>query len=162
MVQQEELEVAFDTYLATLADARRLDDWSRFGALFTADGVYSRAGLGDCQGRAAISARAQHQMTTFPGDHVEKFEVTWHFFVLSARQVVFEVRHVMADPGDGSVHAASTTSMLTYAGEGLWSRCTDLQSRAAYAEMVRGWLRAAEQHRRHPAPAELQHSPDRG
>ena len=45
----------------------------------------------------------------------------------------------MRDPGDGSVHTASTISMLTYAGQGLWSRCDDVQNVHAYSEMMRGW-----------------------
>lgn len=41
------------------------------------------------------------------------------------------------------MHTASTLSLMTYAGEGLWSRVTDVQSVHAYTVMLRGWTRAA-------------------
>ena len=32
-----------------------------------------------------------------------------------------ETRHTLRDPGDGSMHFALSTTLLTYGGEGVWA-----------------------------------------
>jgi ketosteroid isomerase-like protein len=157
-MHDQELESAFAAYRADVAEMQRTGDWSRYADHFTQDAVYRRHGYADFVGREAIRAFIHTSMTTFPGNQMARFDIIWRIFKEPGRdptrtafwhaqnQVVFELRHVMRDPGDGSEHAASTTSMLTYAGGGLWSRCSDLHNLRAYSEMMRGWSRAAQKH----------------
>lgn len=158
-MQELGLAGAFDAYRADVAEMQRTGDWSRYADHFTEDAVYRRHGYADFVGREAIRAFIHQSMTTFPGNQMVGFNIIWRFFKEPAphspaaadlwnpeSHVVFELRHVMRDPGDGSEHAASTTSMLTYAGNGLWSRCTDVHNMRAYSEMMRGWYRAAHKH----------------
>ena len=141
-----DLESAFAAYRADVEECQRTGDWSGYADAFTEGAVYRRRGYADFTGREAIRAFVHASMTSFPGDQMVGFELVWRSFEHSKHQVVFELRHVMRDPGDGSVHTASTISMLTYAGQGLWSRCDDVQNLHAYSEMMRGWSRAAEKH----------------
>ncbi len=140
------IDAAFAAYVDALTAARRDDAWDAYADCFTPDAVYRRHGHPDAVGREAIAGFAHESMTTFPGSQIGRFDVTWHVVDHEAQHVVFEVRHVMRDPGDGSHHEASTASLLTYAGGGRWNGCADLYSPHAYAEMVRGWLRASERH----------------
>lgn len=159
-MQEQDLTGAFDAYRADVAKMHRNGDWSRYADHFTEDAVYRRHGYADFVGREAIRTFINRAMTTFPGNQMVRFDIIWRFVKDPAPDtartsadvwnpdpnVVFELRHVMRDPGDGSEHAASTTSMLTYAGDGLWSRCTDVHNTRAYSEMLRGWYRAASKH----------------
>ncbi len=85
-------------------------------------------------------------MTTFPGSQIGRFDVTWHVVDHEAQHVVFEVRHVMRDPGDGShtrpARRACSPTPAADAGTGAPTSTAP----HAYAEMVRGWLRASERH----------------
>lgn len=141
-----DLELAFAAYRERVEEIIGSGDWSAYGDLFTEDAVYRRHGYADFEGREAIRAFIHGSMTTFPGNQIVGFTVVWRIFEHHNDRVVFELRNTMRDPGDGSVHAASTTSMMTYAGDGLWSGCSDLHHARAYTDMVRGWSRAAQAH----------------
>ena len=54
----------------------------------------------------------------------------------------------MPDPGDGSVHEASNLTILTYAGNGLWSCEEDVYNPMRFARMAVEWAEVAEAHGR--------------
>ena len=54
----------------------------------------------------------------------------------------------MPDPGDGSLHEASNLTILTYAGDGLWSREEDVYNPMRFARMSVGWATVAHEHGR--------------
>ena len=63
-------------------------------------------------------------------------------------RVVCEVRNLMPDPGDGSVHEASNITILTYAGDGLWSREEGVYNPLRFARRAVSWARVVAQHGR--------------
>ena len=87
-------------------------------------------------------------MTSFPGDTMVSFPIAWHVVDAATRRVVCEVRNLMPDPGDGSVHEASNLTILTYADDGLWSREEDVYNPMRFARMAVGWARVADEHGR--------------
>ena len=62
--------------------------------------------------------------------------------------MICEVRNLMPDPGDGSVHEASNLTILTYGGDGLWACEEDVYNPMRFAEMARSWARVADAHGR--------------
>jgi hypothetical protein len=134
------LEGAFRAFRARVDSIVTRGAWSEFADEFTEDAVYCRLGHDDLIGREAIRSWITTAMTTFPGTMLVGFEVSWSSIDEEHLQVVYELRNLMRDPGDGSVHAASTVSLLTWdAAQQLWSGSTDLHNPNAYADMVRGW-----------------------
>ncbi|MCW2844960.1 MAG: hypothetical protein JWN22_2876 [Nocardioides sp.] len=140
------IEAALAAYVARLGRLHLDRDWPGFGGQFTPDAVYRRPRGRDAVGPAEIAGLVRHILTRFPGTRLASTQVTWQVVDRVEQTALFEVRHELRDPGDGSEHAACTTSLLTYAGGGLWSGCHDMHSPRAYEEMTRGWLRAAERH----------------
>lgn len=137
------LSAAFDAFRARVEQIIASGDWASFADLFTDDAVYRRRGYADFVGREAIRSWIVESMTTFPGSAIVGFEVVWRTIDERTAQVVYELRNVMGDPGDQTVHAASTLSLMTYAGDNLWSRVEDIQNPLAYSRMLRSWLRAS-------------------
>jgi len=52
----------------------------------------------------------------------------------------------MPDPGDGSVHEQSNLTIMTYAGDGLFSREEDVYNPLRFMRMTLRWAKAAEAH----------------
>ena len=75
-------------------------------------------------------------MTSFP--------IAWHVVDEPTQRVICEVRNLMPDPGDGSVHEASNLTILTYAGDGLWSREEDVYNPMRFARMSVAWATVAQ------------------
>ena len=65
-------------------------------------------------------------MTSFP--------IAWHVVDAPTSRVICDVRNLMPDPGDGSAHEASNLTILTYAGDGLWSREEDVYNPMRFAQ----------------------------
>ena len=87
-------------------------------------------------------------MTAFPGNTMSSFPIAWHVVDAPTNRVICEVRNLMPDPGDGSVHEASNLTILTYDGEGLWSREEDIYNPMRFARMSLRWARVAAEHGR--------------
>ena len=119
-------------------------DWSRYGEEFTQEATLRRSGVPHLVGRDQIAAYAHHQMTTFPGNQVARLEVAWVVVDPVLSVVVYELVTVMRDAGDGSELKASTTTSLTYAGNGLWSAVVDAHNPDVYEEMAHAWSEAAQ------------------
>lgn len=138
-----ELRDAFEAYARQVQAINVSREWHRITERYTEDAVYRRVGHPDITGRAAIREWMLGLTSSFPGNRFGNVRIGWHSIQPTTDHVVFAFWNRMDDPGDGSIFEASTTSMLTYGGEGLWSRIEDVQSTHAYAQMVRRWIVAA-------------------
>jgi hypothetical protein len=153
MVSRAELEAAFAHYQQTVRRASAERDWTLFAGLFTEDAEYLEHAFGRFAGRAAIAEWAVRTMTRFPGSAMVDFPVGWSVLDAERGWIVCEVRNVMPDPGDGSVHQSPNVTILHYAGEHLFGYEEDVYNPARFVEMVAGWAAVAAGHGRLPDEA---------
>jgi hypothetical protein len=154
MYTAAEIEQAFANYQSAVAGIVATGDWAGFADLFTEDATYEEHAFGSFEGREPIRAWVVETMTSFPGNTMSSFPIAWHVVDEPTQRVICEVRNLMPDPGDGSVHEASNLTILTYAGDGLWSREEDVYNPMRFARMSLGWAQAARNHGRLSAEGE--------
>jgi hypothetical protein len=145
-----ELESAFGNYQETVRGVAKSGDWSVFADLFTEDADYNEHAYGRFSGREAIRRWVIRTMTTFPGSAMISFPISWYVIDDERGWIVCEVRNVMADPGDGSLHQEPNLTVLHYAGENLFSHEEDVYNPARYLPMVKAWGLVAAAHDRLP------------
>lgn len=150
----QEIERAFAAYQRTVEDIRETGEWARFADMFTQAATYEEHAYGSFTGRDAIRAWVVATMTAFPGDTMISFPIAWHVVDPTTSRVICEVRNLMPDPGDGSVHEESNLTILTYDGDGLWSREEDVYNPMRFARMTARWARVAQEHGRLSAEGE--------
>jgi len=141
----EEAYAALHRQVQGFADS---GDWHGFADLFTEDATYVEHAYGTFHGREEIRAWSTETMTTFPGGVMTGFPLAWSVVDESAARLVCEVRNLMPDPGDGSVHEQSNLTIMTYAGDGLFSREEDVYNPLRFLRMTLRWAAVAEQHGR--------------
>lgn len=107
------------------------------------DATYEEYAYGTFRGREEIRAWVVDTMSCFPGDTMSSFPMAWHVVDASSKPGDLRVRNLMPDPGDGSAHEVSNLAILTYAGQGLWSREEDVYKPMRFATMSRRWARSA-------------------
>jgi ketosteroid isomerase-like protein len=149
-----EIERAFADYQSAVAGIMATGDWAAFADLFTEDATYEEHAFGSFEGREPIRAWVVETMTAFPGNTMSSFPIAWHVVDEPTQRVICEVRNLMPDPGDGSLHEASNLTILTYAGDGLWSREEDVYNPMRFARMSLGWAQVAKEHGRLSAEGE--------
>lgn len=154
MVDRDELEQALEHFRATVRRAYANTDWELFGSLFTEDADYLEHSYGRFHGRADITEWAVRTMTSFPGNAMIEFPITWAVYDTERAWIVCEIQNVMPDPGDGSCHESPNLTVLHYAGDGLFSYEQDVYNPLRFVEMVVGWARIARAHDRLPADGE--------
>ena len=147
-IAARELEEAFAAYQESVAGIVASGEWGRFADLFTPDATYVEHAFGTFTGREEIRAWSVRTMTSFPGNTMTSFPMAWHVVDPPTSRVICEVRNLMPDPGDGSVHEASNLTILTYGGDGLWSCEEDVYNPMRFAQMSREWARVAAAHDR--------------
>ena len=143
-----EIEQAFRDYQAAVQRIADTGDWPRFADLFTEDATYEEHAFGSFTGREAIRSWVVGTMTSFPGNAMTSFPIAWHVVDEPTSRVICEVRNLMPDPGDGSVHEASNLTILTYGGDGLWAREEDVYNPMRFARMSAEWAEVAREHGR--------------
>ena len=141
----EELTEAFQTFEQTVQRAARARDWDIWVAHYTPDVEYVEHVVGTMHGRDAVRAWITRQMSTFPGSHMVDFPSLWHVIDAPTARVICELDNPMRDPGDGTVITATNLSILTYAGDGLWSRQEDVYNPLRFAAAARKWCRKAQE-----------------
>ncbi len=129
--------------------------WDAYADEFVEDAVHRGSGMPEVVGREAIREWVVHMMTTYPGNRIEQLELVWHVVDADAQTVVYELRSVMTDPGDGSRLTASTTASIGYAGDDLWSWVVEAHSTEAFRRMWESWSRAAVRSGLEPHPPQL-------
>jgi len=151
---REELESAFQDYQDEVDRIAGSGDWARFADLFTEDATYVEHAYGNFSGREEIRTWITSTMTAFPGSEMPHFPITWYLVDEERGRIVCDVYNELHDPGDGQPHGASNITILTYAGDGLWSCEEDIYNPATFLRAVKKWCRAAAQHDRMTPEAE--------
>ena len=141
-----ELEAAFDHYQEQVRQASATGDWTLFADLFTTDATYVEHAYGTFHGRDAIRDWAVETMTTPPGNWMTGFPPAWYVIDEERGRIVCDIRNLMPDPGDGSVHEATNITILGYAGDNLFNYEEDVYNPAKFVAMLEAWGRAADRH----------------
>lgn len=123
-------------------------DWTGFADHFTVDAVYVEHAFGTFRGREEIRDWSVRTMTSFPGSVMTGFPLAWQVVDAPTSRLICEVRNLMPDPGDGSAWEESNLTIMTYAGDGLFSREEDVYNPLRFARLAVRWGRVAERHGR--------------
>ncbi len=123
-------------------------DWTDFALNFTEDATYVEHAFGTLRGRDAIREWSVATMTSFPGSVMTGFPLAWQVVDEGTSRLICEVRNLMPDPGDGSVLEQSNMTIMTYAGDGLFSREEDIYNPLRFMKLSLRWARIAEAHGR--------------
>ncbi|HEX2212066.1 MAG TPA: nuclear transport factor 2 family protein, partial [Mycobacterium sp.] len=83
---------------------------------------------------------------SFPGSYMTSFPSRWHVIDEATGRIICELDNPMRDPGDGSVISATNLSILTYAGDGRWSRQEDVYNPLRFVAATVKWCKKAEEH----------------
>lgn len=140
-----ELDDAFEHFQRVVAEVAVSGDWDRWADQFTVDAEYVEHAYGSFSGREAIRRWVTKTMTSFPGSHMAEYPALWHVSDPATGRVICEIDNPMRDPGDGSVFTATNITILTYAGDGLWSREEDVYNPLEFGLMARRWCDRAGQ-----------------
>jgi hypothetical protein len=141
-----ELEAAFSAHWEVVERVRATGDWTAYAEEFTEDVVYLEHAFGELNGREEVRAWAVNTMGAFPGRVMTGFPVAWKVLDPPTSRVICEVRNLMPDPGDGSVLEEPNLTILTYAGDGLWSRQEDVYNPLRFHALAKRWARIAVRH----------------
>ena len=139
-----ELVDAFATFEATVDAAARTRDWDAWVAHYTPDVDYIEHAMGTMKGRAQVRDWIYKTMTTFPGSHMTSFPSLWSVIDEERGRVIIELDNPMRDPGDGVIISATNISIITYAGDGMWSRQEDIYNPLRFLAASVKWCKKAE------------------
>lgn len=142
----EEIAEAYAVLHARVQGFADSGDWDGFADLFTEDAVYQEHAFGVFRGRDEIRGWSVRTMTSFPGSVMTGFPLAWQVVDAPTSRLICEVRNLMPDPGDGSIHEESNLTIMTYAGDGLFSREEDIYNPLNFARMSVRWARIAQAH----------------
>lgn len=141
----EEAYAVFHGHVQGYADS---GNWDGFADLFTPDAVYKEHAFGEFHGREKIRAWSVKTMTSFPGSVMTGFPLAWQVVDAPTSRLICEVRNLMPDPGDGSVLEESNLTIMTYAGDGMFSREEDIYNPMRFMKMSLRWAKVARAHGR--------------
>jgi hypothetical protein len=142
----EEITEAYAAMHARVQGYAASGEWDDFADNFTEDAVYVEHAFGTFRGRDEIRAWSVPTMTTFPGGIMTSFPLAWQVVDAPSSRLVCEVRNLMPDPGDGTQLEESNLTIMTYAGDGLFSREEDIYNPLRFMKMSMRWARIAEAH----------------
>ncbi|MEV7398170.1 nuclear transport factor 2 family protein [Aeromicrobium sp. NPDC092404] len=145
-MNEQVLQEAFDRYVATVEEISMSRDWSAFADMFTEDATYCEHAYGDFNGREEIRPWIIKTMTAFPGNEMIAFPPAWSILDAPTNRVVCDVRNIMRDPGDGSVHETSNITILTFDDDGGLVRQEDVYNPQKFIDMTLAWCRVADAH----------------
>ena len=75
-------------------------------------------------------------MTAFPS--------LWSVIDEATGRIICELDNPMRDPGDGTIITATNISIVTYAGDGKWSRQEDIYNPLRFLQAGIKWCKKAE------------------
>lgn len=142
----EEITEAYAAFHAKVATFAETGDWTGYADLFTPDAVYVEHAMGTFRGREEIRSWAVRTMTAYPGRVMPGFPITWQVVDATEGRLVCEVLNPMPDPGDGTMLAEPNITIMTYAGDGLFSREEDVYNPLRFHKMALTWARIAAEH----------------
>src|SRR3954465_2806714 len=140
----EEITEAYAAVHARVEGYVAAGNWDGFADNFTEDAGYVEHAFGTFRGRDAIRAWSVPTMTTFPGGTMTGFPLAWQVVDAPTSRLICEVRNLMPDPGDGTLLEEPNLTIVTYAGDGLFSREEDVYNPLRFARMAARWARIAE------------------
>lgn len=143
-----EITAAYAAFHEQVAGFVATGDWGGYADLFTADAEYVEHAMGTFHGRAEIREWAVRTMTSYPGRAMTGFPISWQVVDADAGRLVCEVRNPMPDPGDGTLLEEPNITIMTYAGDGLFSREEDVYNPLRFHAMALRWARIAAAHDR--------------
>ena len=141
---RDELTDAFATFEQTVAEAARTRNWDPWVDQYTADVEYVEHAAGTMRGREQVRPWIWKTMESFPGNHMTAFPALWAVIDESTSRVICELDNPMRDPGDGTIISATNMSILTYAGDGLWSRQEDVYNPLRFLSAAMKWCKKAQ------------------
>ena len=141
---KEELAEAFVTFEATVDAAARTRDWDAWVAHYTPDVDYIEHAMGTMKGRDEVREWIYRTMTAFPGSHMTAFPSLWSVIDEERGRVIVELDNPMRDPGDGTIISATNISIVTYAGDGMWSRQEDIYNPLRFLAAGMKWCKKAQ------------------
>ena len=141
---RSELSDAFEKFEATVARAAETRDWDAWVEQYTPDVEYIEHAAGTMHGRDEVREWIKRTMTSFPGSHMVAFPTLWSVIDESTARVILELDNPMRDPGDGSVISATNITIITYAGDGQWSREEDIYNPLRFLRAGMKWCRKAQ------------------
>ncbi len=141
-----EIESAYAAVHTAVQGYASSGSWDTFAEHFTEDAVYVEHAFGEFRGREQIRDWSVRTMTSFPGSVMTGFPLAWSVVDAPTARLICEVRNLMPDPGDGSVHEESNLTIMTYAGDGLFSREEDVYNPMRFLKMSVRWARIAAEH----------------
>lgn len=145
---EAEITEAYAAFHEKVAGFVASGDWTGYADLFTPDAVYVEHAMGTFRGREQIRAWAVRTMTSYPGRVMTGFPLGWQLVDEESARLVCEVRNPMPDPGDGSHLEEPNITIMTYAGDGLFSREEDVYNPLRFHTMAVAWARIAAAHGR--------------
>lgn len=140
---KDELAEAFTTFEATVDAAARTRDWDAWVAHYTPDVDYIEHAMGTMKGRDEVREWIYRTMTSFPGSHMTSFPSLWSVIDEERGRVIVELDNPMRDPGDGTIISATNISIVTYAGDGMWSRQEDIYNPLRFLAAGMKWCKKA-------------------
>jgi hypothetical protein len=143
-----EITEAYAAFHARVAGFVESGDWSGYADLFTPDATYVEHAMGTFRGRDEIREWAVRTMTSYPGRVMTGFPLAWQVVDADAARLVCEVRNPMPDPGDGTLLEEPNITIMTYAGDGLFSCEEDVYNPLRFHTMALRWARIAAAHGR--------------
>ena len=139
----EEIQEAYAVFHGHVQGYASSGNWDGFADLFTEDAVYKEHAFGEFHGREEIRAWSVKTMTSFPGSVMTGFPLAWSVVDVPTSRLICEVRNLMPDPGDGTELEESNLTIMTYAGDGMFSREEDVYNPMRFAKMSVRWARIA-------------------
>lgn len=143
-----EITEAYAAMHARVQEYATTGRWEAFADHFTEDAEYVEHAFGTFRGRDQIREWSVRTMTSYPGSEMTGFPLAWQVVDEPTSRLICEVRNLMPDPGDGSHHEESNLTIMTYAGDGLFSREEDVYNPLRFLQMSVLWARIAAEHGR--------------
>jgi len=142
---RDELAAAFARFEQTVDEAAQAKNWDQWVQHYTPDVDYIEHAAGTMKGRDEVLTWISKTMSTFPGSHMTAFPSLWSVIDEPTGRIICELDNPMRDPGDGTIISATNISILTYAGDGLWSRQEDVYNPLRFVSATVKWCRKAEE-----------------
>ncbi len=119
---RQELEEAWAHYCQVVEATNPKGSEKRpWAELFTEDAAYFEHQRGVFEGREAIYNWISNAIGGSPGNEFIGFPADWYAVDEDGGRIIDYFQNQMSDPGDGQIYQEPNVSILTYAGNNLWS-----------------------------------------
>jgi hypothetical protein len=142
---RDELTEAFAIFEQTVAHAAETRNWDPWVDQYTLEVTYVEHAAGTMRGREQVRDWIWKTMETFPGNYMTSFPSLWTVIDEPTGRVLCELDNPMRDPGDGTVISATNISIVTYAGDGQWSRQEDVYNPLRFVAATMKWCKRAKE-----------------